>query len=216
MRVYLWDDDGFGFPGSVLDSVDIPNATLVAAGYGYVAADFSAAGWVFADGDEYHYGVTPIGGPGDGIAIISDDADGAFAGEERSSEYWNGAWGTMLNDWGVDYTFDIISERCCEELAFSDCYTQSYWGNVWFIWRTPEYRFGDSAWAMRFDVGGPETLSSVDFFIYDADDGNFGDDDVYVTVYDDDGSGQPTGRGGAAGGRGRPHHHPAQPARHRR
>ncbi|MEE8149229.1 MAG: hypothetical protein V3T75_02135, partial [candidate division Zixibacteria bacterium] len=26
MRVYLWDDDGFGFPGSVLDSVDIPNA----------------------------------------------------------------------------------------------------------------------------------------------------------------------------------------------
>ncbi len=187
MRVYLWDDDGFGFPGSVLDSVDIPFATLDAAGYGYVAADFSAAGWVFADGDEYHYGVTPIGGPGDGIAIISDDADGAFAGEERSSEFWNGAWGTMLNDWGVDYTFDIISERCCEELDFSDCYSQQYAETINLFWRAPHQTYGDSAYAMRFDVGGPETLSSVDIWIYDPGDGSFGDDDVYITVYDDDG-----------------------------
>ena len=191
MRVYLWDDDGFGFPGSVLDSVDIPNATLVAAGFDYVAADFSAAGWVFADGDEYHYGVTPIGGPGDGIAIISDDADGAFAGEERSSEFWNGAWGTMLNDWGLDYTFDIISERCCEELDFSDCYSQTYAENLAFFWRTPHPVFGDSAWAQRFDVGGPETLQSVDIAVYDPDDGSFGNDIIYATVYDDDGSGQP-------------------------
>jgi hypothetical protein len=97
----------------------------------------------------------------------------------------------MLNDWGIDVVFDIFSERCCEEIPFSDCYTQSYWGNIWFIWRTPDFRFGDSAWAQRFDVGGPETLSSVDFWIYDNSDGNFGDDDVYVTIYDDDGSGQP-------------------------
>jgi len=191
MRVYLWADDGFGFPGALLDSVDIPYA-LLPGGYAYVAADFSAAGWVFSDGDEYHYGYTVIGGPGDTLAITSDDGAGPYSGEERSSEYYLGAWGSMLNDWGGDYTFNIVSERCCSEIPFSDCYVQSYWQNITYIWRTPHTSFGDTAWSMRFDVGGPETLSSVDFFVYnDASLDPAGNNTIYVKVYDDDGSGFP-------------------------
>ncbi|MGH8016218.1 MAG: hypothetical protein ACREBV_08510, partial [Candidatus Zixiibacteriota bacterium] len=132
MRVYLWADDGFGFPGAVLDSVDFTNGDIVAAyapagSLTYLSADFSAAGWVFSDGDEYHYGWTVLGGGGNTLAIISDDGYGPHAGEARSSEYYLGAWGTMLSDWGggiEDYTFNILSERCCSEIPFSDCYVQ--------------------------------------------------------------------------------------------
>ena len=198
MRVYLWDDDGFGFPGSLLDSVDIPFATLAAewaatapSPFAFMSADFSAAGWVFADGDEYHYGWTPIGGPGEGLSLVSDQGGGPSAGEERSSEFYLGAWGSMLNDWGVDVAFHILSERCCEEIPFSDCYTQSYWTNVARIYRAPQPTYGDTSYTQRFSVEGPETLQSVDLYIYDRDDGEFGNDDVYVTIYDDDGFGQP-------------------------
>jgi len=195
MRVYLWADDGFGFPGALLDSVDIPYASLPA--FNYAAADFSASGWVFSDGDEYHYGYTTLGGLGDTIAILSDLADGPYAGEERSSEYWNGAWGSMLNDWGDDYAFLIISERCCSEIPFSDCYSQNYFepANLQGLFRAPHPSWGDSAWAMRFDVGGPETLSSVDFMVFDGALVGFndpsGDQDIHITVYDDDGFGFP-------------------------
>jgi len=197
-RAYLWADDGFGFPGALLDSVDISNATILttfAAGGGnvsYLSADFSAAGWVFSDGDEYHYGWTPIGGAGDTLSIISDDAAGPFSGEERSSEYYSGAWGSMLNDWGADYVFEIVSERCCSEIPFSDCYVQSYWQNITYLWRIPHQTYGDEEFAMRFDVGGPETLASVDFYIYD--DANLdpvGNNDIYVNIREDDGFGLP-------------------------
>jgi len=191
-RVYLWADDGFGFPGALLDSVDIPNASLPASGGAYVNADFSAAGWVFSDGDEYHYGYTTLGGAGDTLGIISDDAAGPYSGEERSSEYWSGAWGSMLNDWGADYVFEIVSERCCNEIPFTDCYSQQYDGGPAFVWLFPDPNpaFADSAYAMRFDVGGPETLVSVELALYGGF-GALGDEDVYVTIYDDDGSGLP-------------------------
>ncbi len=194
-RAYLWADDGFGFPGALLDSVTIPNAAIVAAmapagNFTYLSADFSAAGWVFSDGDEYHYGWNTIGGPGDTLAIISDDGAGPYSGEERSSEYWSGAWGSMLNDWGLDVVFEIVSERCCNEIPFSDCYTQSYYGGVSYFWRAPHPLYGDSSWAQRFDVGGPETLSSVDIAIYGGG-GSLGDEAVNITIYDDNGSGLP-------------------------
>ncbi|MGH8015255.1 MAG: PQQ-binding-like beta-propeller repeat protein, partial [Candidatus Zixiibacteriota bacterium] len=45
---------------------------------------------------------------------------------------------------------------------------------------------------MRFDVGGAETLSSVDFYIYGPGSSDpAGTQDLYVNVYDDDGSGLP-------------------------
>lgn len=194
MRIYLWDDNGFGFPGNKLDSVDIPNAAQPVAGLGYVSADFSGGNYVFSDGDEYHYGWTILpNDPADMLGMISDDASGPFAGEERASENWAGLWGTMLNDWGLDVSFFILSERCCSEIPFTDCYWQSYWGSVAYIWRAPHPVWGDVAWAQRFSVGGPETLVVVDLFIYndDASGSSTGDpsgnNDITITIYGDDG-----------------------------
>jgi hypothetical protein len=202
MRAYLWADDGFGFPGAVLDSVDFTNGDIVAAyapagNLSYLSADFSAAGWVFSDGDEYHYGWTVLGGAGDTLANISDDGYGPYAGEARSSEYSGGLWGTMLSDWGggiEDYTFVILSERCCSEIPFSDCYVQSYWQNIAFFWRSPHQTYGFNEYASRFDVTGPETLQSVSFYIYNstASGGDpVGNQDIYVKIYDDDGANLP-------------------------
>jgi len=189
MRVYLWDDDGFGFPGNKIDSVDIPYSLLPPSGLGYVTADFSAGNYIFEDGEEYHYGFTMIGGPGDTIAIVSDDGTGPYSGEERASEFYNGGWGTMLNDWGMDVSFFILSEHCCSEIPFSDCYEISYIQNISYYWRAPHLVYGDSAFAQRFTFGGNDTLVSVDFAVYDDSGvpgatGIFGNNDIYISVYD--------------------------------
>ncbi len=192
MRCYLWDDDGFGFPNAKLDSVDIPNAALPTSGLAYVSADFTPTGnasgqyWIFSDGEEYHYGWTILqNDPGDVLAIISDAADGPYVGEERASENWSGIWGSMLNDWGVDVSFFILSERCCGEIPFSDCYYQYYYTNVAYYWRAPHPVYGVDLYTQRYSVSGPETLQFVDLAIYDPADGTFGNDDVIITVYDD-------------------------------
>jgi len=185
MMVYLWDDDGFGFPGNKLDSVLVPNASLPVGGLGWVQADFSAGGYIFSDGEEYHIGWTVIGGAGDTLAVVSDDGTGPFAGEERAVENYNSAWGTMLNDWGVDVSFFIESEVCCGEIPFTDCYWNSSWQGLAYIWAAPHYTYGDSAYAQRYSVSGPETVMFVDAYVYDAGDGAFGTDDVHITLYDD-------------------------------
>jgi hypothetical protein len=92
LRVYLWDDDGSGFPGAKLDSVDVPYASLPPTGLAWVGADFSAAEHVFAEGEEFHLGWTTVGDPTDVLAVVSDDATGPFVGEERSSAYAEGAY----------------------------------------------------------------------------------------------------------------------------
>ncbi|TET95237.1 MAG: hypothetical protein E3J26_03125, partial [Candidatus Zixiibacteriota bacterium] len=40
MRCYIWDTDGFGFPGAKLDSVDVPYASLPTSGIAYVTVSF--------------------------------------------------------------------------------------------------------------------------------------------------------------------------------
>ena len=114
LRVYLWDDDGSGFPGTKLDSVDVPYASLPPTGLAWVGADFSAAEHVFAEGEEFHLGWTTVGDPTDVLSVVSDDATGPYVGEERSSAYAEGAWVSMLNLWGSDYAFFIQAEMCCE------------------------------------------------------------------------------------------------------
>jgi len=112
VRVYLWADDGSGFPSAKLDSVDIPY-TLLPTGFGWVGADFSAGNHVFSDGEEFHLGWTMIGGSGDTLCGISDLATGPHTGEERSSVYYNGAWYSMYQLWSNDYAFLIEAELCC-------------------------------------------------------------------------------------------------------
>lgn len=199
MRIYLWDDDGFGFPGNKLDSVDIPNAVIAPnTSFYWVSADWSAANWVFGELEEYHVGWTTLGdGVNDVLCGVSDKATGPYLGEERSSENWNGYWGSMLNDWGDDAVFLIESERCCFEKPYSDCYPQSYDEGTAYFWQAPHPAYGITDWYERFSVSGPETLTTVDFAIYNFEGassqgaGIVGNDDIYVTVYADDGTGLP-------------------------
>lgn len=202
MRCYLWADDGFGFPGAVLDSVDIPWVdidaahTLAASNLFFVSADFSAANWIFSDGAEYHLGFTALDQITGQLAIISDAADGPYAGEERSSENYSGTWGSMLNDWGLDVSFFIWAERCCGEIPFTDCYTVAPIQNIAYFWRAPHPVYGDEEYSMKFQVDAQDTLVSVDVAIYNdgASPSSIdpaGNDDIRVTVYGDDGTGLP-------------------------
>ncbi len=195
MMVYLWDDDGFGNPGTALDSIFVPYASLPTT-YTWMGFDFKSSpnapidGWVFSDGEEYHYGVRVIENtPGvDEIAMLIDDGTGPNNGQARTS-FWDvpgTAWGTMLGVYGTDYTMVQSSEYCAGEIPFTDCYTQSYWANFAYIFSTPNSSGAPiTAQAMRFDVGGPETLVSVDVVLYDPGNGAYGDDDVIVSIVDD-------------------------------
>ena len=202
MKVYLWTDDGFGFPGVKLDSTVIPwadiNAAYTAQGNAFfVSADFTAAEWVFTDGEEFHLGYTVITDGDDTLSVISDAGEGPYAGEERASEFYNGTWGSMLNDWGEDYAFFIMAERCCGEIpwVYTYCHPVDHFSNASNFWRAPSAS-GVYEYAQRFSTGGPDTLKSVDIAIYDdAGHGSayddFGDNDVIVRIYADDGSGYP-------------------------
>jgi len=206
LKMYLWDDDGFGFPGNKLDSVTIPFASLPSGGFGWVSADFAyATDWIFNELEEYHIGWTPVlNTAGDTLWCASDTAGGPYSGELRSS-MWDpslngglGGWGFMDDIWSAgDVNFRIESERCCYELPFSDCYSQSWYDGLAFFWKSPHDAYNITDWTQRFSVSGPETLQSVDVAIYDftgsasQNAGIAGNDDVIMTVHPDDGFGYP-------------------------
>jgi len=69
------------------------------------------------------------------------------------------------------------------------CYYLGYYANAAYYWSTPYLTLTEVS--QRFTVCGPETLMAVDFMVYDDGSINFGDNDIYCTVYDDDGTGLP-------------------------
>ena len=195
MRLYLWDDDGFGFPGNKLDSADVPNAAM-GGSFWWASADWAAADWVFTNGEEYHIGWSTLGGDGDTLWCASDKGTGphSYTGEERASENWAGYWGTMLADWGDDVCFLMTSERCCFELPYSDCYSQSWDEGTAYYWRSPHPDYDIFDYAQRFTVAGIETLQSVDMSVYDmgtTPPNVSGNGNLIIKVWDDDGFGYP-------------------------
>jgi hypothetical protein len=71
------------------------------------------------------------------------------------------------------------------------CYWQWWYTGApaWF-YRVP-YGTDILEVAERFSTACSETLMGVNLYIYDAGGGTFGNDDIYITAYDDDGSGFP-------------------------
>ncbi|MCK4460776.1 MAG: PQQ-binding-like beta-propeller repeat protein [candidate division Zixibacteria bacterium] len=197
VRMYLYDDDGFGFPGNKLDSGTILNADL-SYEYAYISVDWTNGPWVFEDGAEYHIGYTVLGG-GEGASypIISDDCDGVL--EERSTVFSpdNQAWYTVLEYYeDCDYGWVIESYACCYEIPFSDCYSQSWDEGTAYLWAAPDPRPGYNMydWAQRFTAMGKDTLASVDICVYNMGDtppNVSGNDDLIIKVWDDDGTGFP-------------------------
>jgi len=202
LSVTLYDDDGFGFPGTALETIVVPNASLP-PGIGWVGVNFNATNdWVFGDYfDDVNYHVVydvVQNSADDTLAILSGNGTGPFAGDAHSYGYLPAATGyvSFLSAYALD--IDIIQDvdRCCYDVPFSDCNFQAWHENPFYIWPTPHNVFGDSEWSTRFSVSGPETLKSVRVMVYDRSATRpppyfFGDDDLYIKVYDDDGSGFP-------------------------
>jgi len=110
LRVYLYDDD-WGLPGSVQDSVDIPNDSLPTT-LGWAFAVLPKGGRYFGAGESFHIGFRTLGGEGDTAVLISDDANHNCPTEDRSTSYFEGEWHTMEDGWGDDYRFIVQVAPC--------------------------------------------------------------------------------------------------------
>jgi hypothetical protein len=106
--VIVWDDDGFGLPGTELARVNVPSSGMMYLPH-YLYVDFSPFNLVFPSMGEFHVGFTTVAQSTDSYAILSDDGT---CGALRSSEYWNGMWDTVLNAFGVDVNFHIAVKFC--------------------------------------------------------------------------------------------------------
>jgi hypothetical protein len=136
LDVFVWGDDGFGFPdlGNVIYSTTIPYASLQFFP-NYNVIDLSSLNIVMRD--EFHVGWSTNDVTGGTLAGLSDDGS---CGTLRSSEWWSGAFSTILNDWGADVNFLIYAHMCRDE--FSQCKTLSYYCNLYYVWWLPD-RYGD-------------------------------------------------------------------------
>jgi Dockerin type I domain/PQQ-like domain len=182
MRVEVYDDDGFGFPGTLRGNVDVPAGNLPHSGMYYYPVDLSGLGLVYSNGAEFHIGVMAItpGGLGDTLTILSDDGSNGLL---RSWEYY-GAYGSMYDDWGADVNFLIGVDICCDRIPYTNCYTQYYECNTAYYWRQPD-AYGDDYFNMRFTSLGPETLKSVDIAVYRPGSKPWGNPNLDVYVWGD-------------------------------
>ena len=177
MEVLVWDDDGTGFPGTVLASVTVPNASLP-VGIAYAVVDFSSFNLVFTDGEEFHIGVNcPNSGTGNVLAILMDDGT---VGTGRHSIWYDG--GGFWTTWTTDYNYLMGVDLCCADLPYSYCYRQEYNCNVYYYVEQPD-AWGDDYYNMRMTVeGAQDTLKAVGVALYFSD----GTPDMDVFVWGSD------------------------------
>ncbi|MDH3937238.1 MAG: hypothetical protein OEV68_07880, partial [candidate division Zixibacteria bacterium] len=74
--------------------------------------------------------------------------------------------------------------------AVDTCLDLSYAGSPAFVWPLPS-NSGIVEYAMRFDGDGAQVLTSVEIPIYNNGDGEFGDNNLHLAIYEDDGDGLP-------------------------
>ena len=146
VTLYVWDDDGFGYPGNVIYTVVVPAASI--AFYpSAVDVDVYSEEMIFSE--DYHFGYTTNNqGGGNVWACLSDDGS---CGTMRSSEFYGGLWGLMLNDWGVDVNFLMFVEACCYEPTGGsvECEYLDYTCGLAYYWTIPD-AYGDDFFNMRF------------------------------------------------------------------
>ncbi len=145
--VYVWDSDGSGFPGAVLAIINVPYASMVMFP-GMHTINMTSYGLSFPPGHDFHVGYTTVNqGAGNVMACLSDDGSGDP--EYRSSENWNGFWGLMIDDWGLDVDFLFGAEVCYDVGPPDDCYTLWYYGPLTYYWTIPD-AYGDDYFNTRF------------------------------------------------------------------
>jgi len=139
--LYVWDDDGFGFPGTLRAShaLAAPPATQT---WTWLGADFYADNIVYGPGDEYHVGIGFTYDSPDDSSWTATDQEQPWldhSGQLRGSFYdgTGGAWGTIFDMTGGDYAPVIESEWCGYETPFSDCYDLSYYASAYYVYPAP-------------------------------------------------------------------------------
>lgn len=190
VTLYVWDDDGFGFPGTVAYSVVVPEASVVF----YPSAldvDVSSQNLVFTD--DYHVGYTTNDQVNDVYAVLSDDGS---CGVQRSSEFNGGTtWGLMANDWLLDVNFLIFVEACCGVPGPTACEWLDYSAGIAYFWTVPD-DYEDDFFNQRFTP----TIENLVACVLDTVELTFyasgcvvqaGGAGVDVYVWDDDGFGLP-------------------------
>jgi len=165
LLITLYEDDGFGFPGTVIDSWQAPYSFLSGLGAGAHYVGVSGLEYLFADGEDFLIGwATVQSDPGDVIAGMSDDGT---AGSARSYEYWNAAYGKMIDNWTLDVNFLIMADVCYEETGDgpnTDC-AWHYYNDGAVYYYTDEGGAVD-LFNTRFDTDGPETLKTIEVVFY--------------------------------------------------
>jgi len=192
--LYVWWDDGGGFPGAtIIPPINIPTASIL----WYPSAniiDLTSYNIIIPPNSDFHIGYSTVNqGAGNIMAVLSDDGSGPA--EYRSSEWW-GAWGTMLDDWGVDVDFLIAAEVCWETGPPPECYLLAYNGDAYYFWTIPD-AYGDDYFNVRFTMpdvdcwlmdlniafyqGASVGAPGADFIVFNSD-GTFPTDTVAVYV----------------------------------
>ncbi|MBU2624309.1 MAG: hypothetical protein KKG33_01980 [candidate division Zixibacteria bacterium] len=190
--LYVWNDDGGGYPGSVLQIVNIPTASITWYP-GATLVDLTSYNIIIPANSDFHIGYTTVNqGAGNIMAVLSDDGSGPA--EYRSSELWSGYWGLMIDDWGVDVDFMIAAEVCWEVAPAPDCYLLTYNGDAAYYWTIPD-AYGDDyfntrmtmpamgCWLMDLNIafyqGGSVGAPGADFIVFNSD-GTYPTDTVAV------------------------------------
>ena len=116
LQIGVFDDDGFGLPGTLLATETVGYADLPPENFGWAEADF--APMVFPPSEEFHIGITTIGGEGDTLWALSDAGTGPHAGEDRSETHNpdDGLWYTLNGFYGYDFVFMIEADMCCASI----------------------------------------------------------------------------------------------------
>ncbi len=160
VRIYVWDDTS-GYPFQKIDSVDVPDPSVQLYPC-WTTVDFTSKNAALNSLSDFHIGYTSLGPPQtDTVAILSDDGE-PVGTQHRSIEFYNGAWGTMYEDWGMDLNFMIravVEKRSTVDTLVYDDDTPYYY------WRIPD-QFGDDLFNVRFTPAWDYVLKSAQFLFY--------------------------------------------------
>jgi len=177
--VKVWDDDGFGLPGTELASVTVPNGDLPTSA-GYASADLTSFNLVFENEQNFYVGISTTDQVNTLLAFLGDDGTHGFG---RSGIWYDGAFYNRADEGMADYNFLIGIDECCADIPYSSCSRVEYDCGASGYFTQPSI-YGTDYYSTHFPVGGADTLLAVGVGTYAAGTVGAPDLDVYVTGAD--------------------------------
>ncbi len=178
--VKVWDDDGFGLPGTELASVTVPNGDLPTSA-GYASADLSSFDLVFEDGTNFYVGISTTDQSGaDTLVLLSDDGSNGFG---RSGAYDNigGAFFNLSEEGIPDYNWLIGIDECCADLPYSHCAREELNCGATYYYQSPHPTDGPvTDFNTHYMTGGTDTLTAIGIATYAGGTAGYPDLGVYV------------------------------------